>query len=327
MRRKKVPFILCLEFVAGRAETLHVVDDLEQVLAVLVLEHWLSELAHVLLVDPALAVGNSLKAPNLQALPLLENLDVGRGLGERVERPCVEPRKAAAQRLHLQLAVLQETLVNGRNLVLATGTGLDVSRNIDNLVGIEVEAHDGVVALGLHGLLLDGETIALLVELRHAIALRIVNPVAEDGGLTLLLCCAYCLLKHSLEAVALEDVVAQDKAGAVVANEVGADGEGLRQPVGRWLLSIGEVHAVVAAVAQQALEAGQVEWRGDDENVADARQHEHANGIINHGLVVDRHKLLADALRDGIEPGAGAAGQNNSFHCISFLYYFTSLNI
>ena len=47
------------------------VDDLEEVLAILVLEHGLSKLAHALLGNPALTIGDALEAGYLEALALL----------------------------------------------------------------------------------------------------------------------------------------------------------------------------------------------------------------------------------------------------------------
>ena len=47
----------------------------------------------------------------------------------------------------------------------------------------------------------------------------------------------------------MEDVVTQDQAHRIVANEIGTDGERLSQSVGRRLLCIFKMHPVVAAVA------------------------------------------------------------------------------
>ena len=102
-------------------------------------------------------------------------------------RAGVEPCKAASECLHLQFAILQELLVDGGYLQLATGRGLHVLRHAHHLVGVEIEADDGIVRLGLLGLLLYREAVALAVELRHAVALGVVDPVAEDGCLLVLL--------------------------------------------------------------------------------------------------------------------------------------------
>ena len=124
-------------------------------------------------------------------------------------------------------------------------------------------------------LLFNREAVALLVELSHAIALRVVYPIAEDGCLLLFFCCAYSLLQHLGEAYALEDVIAKNQTDAIVADEVFAYGESLSKSIWRWLLSILEVHSVVGAVAQQALEARQVKRCGDDEYLTDTSQHQY----------------------------------------------------
>ena len=55
------------------------------------------------------------------------------------------------------------------------GLGGDVAR-------VEVQAGDGVGALGLGGLLLDGDGTALRIEFHDAEALGVVHVVAEDRG-------------------------------------------------------------------------------------------------------------------------------------------------
>ena len=62
------------------------------------------------------------------------------------------------------------------------------------------------------------------------------------------------LTEDILKACAMEDIVAEDKADAVVADELAADDEGLRQSVRRWLLGILEPYTQVAAVAEQTPE-------------------------------------------------------------------------
>ena len=220
----------------------------------------------------------------------------------------VEPSKAATEGLHLELSIGQELLVDGSNLVLATCRGLDMVGYIDNLVGVEVEAHNGVVALGVLGLLLDAEAVALAIELGHTVALGVADPIAEDGGLVLLVGSAHGLLEHARKTCTMEDVVAQHKTGAVVADEVGTNGEGLGQAIGRGLLGILEMYAIVGAIAKQTLEAWEVVGSGDDEYITDTSEHEHTDGVIDHGLVVDGHQLLADAFSDGVQTGTTAAG-------------------
>ena len=85
----------------------------------------------------------------------------------------------------------------------------------------------------------------------------------------------------------MKDVVAVHEADAVVTDEFLADEERLCQSVGGGLFGVGKVHAVVTAIAEQALETRQVLRSGDDENVADSGKHENRDGIIDHRLVED----------------------------------------
>ena len=68
-----------------------------------------------------------------------------------------------------------------------------------------------------------------------------------------------------------------------------------------------------AAVAEQLLEARGVLRGGDDQDVADAGQHQRGQRVIDHRLVVDRQQLLGDRQGGGVQPGAGAAGEDDAF--------------
>ena len=72
--------------------------------------------------------------------------------------------------------------------------------------------------------------------------------------------------------------------------------------------------AEVGAVAEQLAKARQVLRRGDDQDVADAGEHQHRQRVVHHRLVVHRQQLLGDALRDGVQPRAAAAGEDDAFH-------------
>ena len=116
------------------------------------------------------------------------------------------------------------------------------------------------------------------------------------------------------QAVAVEDVVAQHERARLAGDELLTDGECLRQAVGARLLGVGEVDAVARAVPEQALEVGEVRRRGDDKDVPDARQHEGAKRVVDHGLVVDRQQLLGGHERERVQARAGPAGEDDAFH-------------
>ena len=57
----------------------------------------------------------------------------------------------------------------------------------------------------------------------------------------------------------------------------------------------------------------------DNQNIPDSRQHQGAEGVINHWFVVDGQELFAHCLGDGMEARAAATGQDDSlaFRCRS----------
>src|ERR1700709_1827074 len=105
-----------------------------------------------------------------------------------------------------------------------------VARDVGDVVVVEVEPGDGAVAPGLRGLLLDGDQVPGLVGLADAVALGVADGVADNGGALVGVDLGDGVLEHRGEALAVEDVVAQDEGGGVVADVLGADEEGLGQP-------------------------------------------------------------------------------------------------
>ena len=225
-------------------------------------------------------------------------------------RAGVEPRVAAAHDLHAELLLLQVGGVDGGDLELAARARADARGDVAHLLVVEVQARDGVVALGGAGLFLDGKRALLPVELHHAVALGIVHVVGEDGGPRLARGRA---LQGGLQIVAVEDVVAQHQRAGCAAHEVAPEDEGLREAIGARLHAVAQVQAPLRAAAQQLLEAGGVLRGADDEDVADAREHQGAQRVVDHRLVVDGQELLAHGQRGRVQPGAGAAGEDEAF--------------
>lgn len=263
--------------------------------------------------DPAVLPGDLLGHGHGQVLGVLHGADELRRLVQALHGAGVQPRVAAAERHHGQRPLLQVHPVEVSDLQLAAGRRLDPMGLGGHLARVEVQAGDGVGALGLGGLLLDGDGPPPRVELDDAEALGFVHVVAEDRGAARL-----GVLDGARQvagqAVAVKDVVAEHEGARLAGDEVLADGEGLRQAVRARLLGVGEVHAVARAVPEQALEVGQVGRGGDDQDVANARQHEGGQRVVDHGLVVDRQKLLGGHERERVQASAGTAGEDDAFH-------------
>lgn len=265
--------------------------------------------------DPAVLPGDLLGDRDRQVLGVFHGADELRGLVQALHGAGVEPRVASAQGDDGQRPLLEVHLVERGDLELAAGRRLDLVRLGGHVARVEVQAGDCVGALGLGGLLLDGDGTALAVELHDAEALGVVHVVAEDRGPTGLGVLGGAR-QVARQAVAVEDVVAQHQGARLAGDEALADGEGLRQAVRRGLLGIGQVHAVARAVPEEALEVGEVRRRGDDQDVPDSRQHEGAKRVVDHGLVVDRQQLLGGHERERVQAGAGPAGEDDAFHRI-----------
>ena len=263
--------------------------------------------------DPAVLPGNLLGDRDRQVLGVLHGADELRGLVQALHGAGVQPRVAAAQGDDGERPLLQVHLVERGDLQLAAGRRLDLVGLGGHVARVEVQAGDGVGALGLGGLLLDGDGPPLRVELHDAEALGVVHVVAEDRGAARL-GVLDGLLQVAAEAVAVEDVVAEHQGARLAGDEILADREGLRQAVGARLLGVGQVHAVARAVPEQALEVGEVRRGGDDQDVPDARQHEGAKRVVDHGLVVDRQQLLGGHERERVQASAGPAGEDDALH-------------
>ena len=193
--------------------------------------------------DPAVLPGDLLGHGHGQVLGVLHGADELRGLVQALHGAGVEPRVAAAEGDHGQRPLLQVHLVERGDLQLPAGGRLNLVGLGGDVARVEVQAGDGVGALGALGLLLDGDGPPLAVELHDAEALGVVHVVAEDrrpprlGVLD-------GARQVARQAVAVEDVVAQHQRARLAGDELLADREGLGQAVRRGLLGVGKVHAV-----------------------------------------------------------------------------------
>jgi len=195
------------------------------------------------------------------------------------------------------------------DLKFATGGGLQVGCDLDGAVVVEIEAGNGEIRLGDFWFFFEGEDSAVGCELDDAISAGLGDMVAEDGGA---IHAGVSVLHGFGEMLAVENVVTEDEGGGSVADEFGADVVGLGEALGAGLLGVLERDSELRTVAEEALEEGQILGGGNQQNLADAREHEHRQRVVNHRLVVDRHELLADGDGERVEAGAGASGEDDA---------------
>ena len=101
------------------------------------------------------------------------------------------------------------------------------------------------------------------------------------------------------------------------ADEAAAEDERLRQAVGARLHAVADRDAPLRAVAEQRLEARHVLRRADQQDVADAGEHQRAERVVHHRLVVHRQQLLAERERRRVQARSRAAGEDDSLARLS----------
>ncbi len=157
-------------------------------------------------------------------------------------------------------------------------------------------------------LLFDIQRPTLRIEIHHAVALRITDAIGKYRAAGLASRRSAKLVRQAMTEV---DVISQRQGYTLGTHERTADGEGLRESFGARLLRVRDRDTPLTAVAQQALIQRQVLRRRDQQKVANTRHHQSSERVVHHRLVIDRQELLADAASNRVQPGAGAAGQND----------------
>ena len=113
--------------------------------------------------------------------------------------------------------------------------------------------------------------------------------------------------------MAVKDVVAEHECGFRAADEGLADEKGLRESTGGRLYGVTEVRAPLTAVAEKLTEARGILRGRNDQNVAHACQHERAERVVDHRLVVDWQELFRNRERGGVKARSRAARENDPF--------------
>ena len=228
-------------------------------------------------------------------------------------RAGIQPGIAPAHDLDAQLLALQVEAVQVRDLQLAARRWLEAARQLHHLAVVEIQARHCVIALGLGRFFFQREHLALLVELRHAIALGVGDMVGKHAGACIAL---HGTAQQLVEIMAVEDVVAQHQGAGRTVQKGLANQKGLRQAVRAGLHRVLQLDTPLAAIAQQLLKAWCVLGGADNQNLFDPRQHQGGERVVDHRLVIHRQQLLADCQSGRVQAGAGAARQDDAFACL-----------
>ena len=197
------------------------------------------------------------------------------------------------------------------DLELAAAGGRQALDHVERVRSQEVDADRDQVRLRLRRLLLEPHDLALRVELRDAEPLRVGDLVQEGPGAP---GAGLEGLGRGLEPVAAEDVVAQDDAERVVADEVAGEPDRVRDAEGAALVAIRQLEAEVPAVAQQLDDVTDALAADDDHDLADPHARERVERVVDHRPVVDRQQVLVGDEREREQPARRAARQDESLH-------------
>ncbi|MNF69814.1 hypothetical protein D3C84_517060 [compost metagenome] len=140
----------------------------------------------------------------------------------------VEPGETSTKTLDLQVSALKIGIVDVSDFQLAARRRFHRLGDLDHIVVVEVQAGNGITGFRRFRFFFDRKGTAIAVEINHAEALGVLDPVAEHGGAG----GAFCrVLQLFAKVLTMEDVVAQDQAHRVIANELFANQKGLGQTV------------------------------------------------------------------------------------------------
>src|SRR5262249_42639020 len=153
--------------------------------------------------------------------------------------------------LDVQFSRAQVSQINVGNLDLAASRRLQRTRDVQNLVVIEVQSSDRPGRLGVPRLLLETPRTKFSVEFNHAVPLRISDLIGKHG-------CAFLAghggSKAAAHRVAIVDIVSKDQRYAVISDELPPDDECLGEPVGAGLNGVPNVESDVLAGSKKPRE-------------------------------------------------------------------------
>src|SRR5215211_6862791 len=226
--------------------------------------------------------------------------------------PGVAPE--ALEDVVLHAAPLDVPVVDVGDLQLAPARGLEGGDDVEDVLVVEVDAGDHVVAGRVVGLLEDADDPAVAVELGHAEVAQVGRVVdagqdeAGPGGLGQ-------EVGHGRAQAALDHVVGQHDHHPVPVDEALGQPEGLGDPARPLLVGVQQpVDAVLVAVAEQPQELAGMGPPGDHHQLGDPGRDEGLDGVGDHRPVVDRQQVLVGDAGQRVEPRAGPPGQDDAFH-------------
>src|SRR5471030_3394497 len=117
------------------------------------------------------------------------------------------------------------------------------------------------------------------------------------------------MLELLAEIMTVENIVAEDQCAGIATNELLANDERLRQSVRRWLHRVLDVHAPPAAITEHRFKTRRILRCRYDQHVANPRDHQRGERVVDHRFVVHGQQLLRDNMSDRVEPRTRTASE------------------
>jgi hypothetical protein len=197
------------------------------------------------------------------------------------------------------------------DLELAAARRHQVVHDAERVGPQEVHADRDEVALGPSRLLFETDYVALRVQLRDAEALGIGDLVQEGAGAAR---AGLELAGRVRQRRTEQDVVPEDAAESVVADEVAGQADGVGDALRPALIAVREIQPEVLAVRQQLHDVTDALAADDDHDFADAHAGQRRDRVVDHRPVVDRQQMLVGDDGQREEAGGRAARQHEAFH-------------
>ncbi len=157
-------------------------------------------------------------------------------------------------------------------------------------------------------------TAPVVVELGDPEALRVGHPVEERPGAPRP---GLELAGERLERRAVEDVVSQDAAERVVADEVPGEADRMGDPQRSALVAVRQAEPEVLSVAEELHDVTDALAADDDEDFADPHPGQRLERVVDHRPVVDREQVLVRHDGEREQPRRRAAGEDDPLHGVT----------
>src|SRR5262249_9418807 len=155
----------------------------------------------------------------------------------------------------------------------------------------------------------DIQHLANAIEFHNPIAFWILNGMRKNRGPSGPL---GGLLQDPGQVIAVKNIVPEYQCTCVAFDEFLADDQCLSHAIGRLLLSITNIYSPFTAIAQELPEPWHIGWRRDHKDRSNSREHEHAQRVVNHWLVIYRQELFRRAVSYRIKTRPGTTCKNDS---------------